>query len=150
MLDRFAAACTNDKYFPEANRYLRFGYVGPAEPGTNTELRHNERMARSNILAKQAPERVTVFQELFSAPARVLVLRALLPKPLNYGELFDKLGDVMSRPAIHGALIDLRAMGYIEDDAPDGVIRRSSMTKLTARRDLVTHDFSQALEFVLG
>ena len=99
---------------------------------------------------KNAPERVTVFQELFSAPARVLVLRALLPKPLNYAELFEALSDVMSRPAIHGALIDLRAMGYLEDDAPDDVIRRPSTTKLTARRDLITHDFGQALEFVLG
>ena len=99
---------------------------------------------------KNAPERVTVFQELFSAPARVLVLRALLPKPLNYAELFEVLGDVMSRPAIHGALIDLRAMGYLEDDASDDVIRRPSTTKFTARRDLITHDFGQALEFVLG
>ena len=106
-------------------------------------------MARSSIL-KNAPERVAVFQELFAAPARVLVLRALLPKPLNYAELFEALGDVMSRPAIHGALIDLRAMGYLEDDAPDGVIRRPSTTKLAARRDVVTHDFGQALEFVLG
>lgn len=99
---------------------------------------------------KNASERVRAFQELFSAPARVLVLRALLPKPLNYAELFEALSDVMSRPAIHGALIDLRAMGYLEDDAPDGVIRRPSTTKLTARRDLITHDFGQALEFVLG
>ena len=108
-----------------------------------------ERMARSSIL-KNAPERVAAFQELFAAPARVLVLRALLPKPLNYAELFEALGDVMSRPAIHGALIDLREMGYLEDDAPDGVIRRPSTTKLIARRDVVTHDFGQALEFVLG
>ena len=107
-------------------------------------------MARSETLMKNAPERVTVFQELFSAPARVLVLRALLPKPLNYAELFEVLGDVMSRPAIHGALIDLRAMGYLEDDASDDVIRRPSTTKFTARRDLITHDFGQALEFVLG
>ena len=106
-------------------------------------------MARSSIL-KNAPERVAAFQELFAAPARVLVLRALLPKPLNYAELFEALGDVMSRPAIHGALIDLREMGYLEDDAPDGVIRRPSTTKLAARRDVVTHDFGQALEFVLG
>lgn len=99
---------------------------------------------------KNAPERVAVFQELFSAPARLLVLRALLPKPLNYVELFEALDDVMSRPTIHGALIDLRALGYIEDDAPDDVIRRPSTTKLSARRDLITHDFGQALEFVLG
>ncbi|KGJ79285.1 hypothetical protein GY21_05695 [Cryobacterium roopkundense] len=107
-------------------------------------------MARSEILMKDAPARVKVFQELFAAPARVLVLRALLPRPLNYAELFAALGDVMSRPAIHGALVDLRALGYIEDDAPDDVIRRPSTTKLAARRDRITHDFGQALEYVLG
>ncbi|KFF58173.1 hypothetical protein JF66_20560 [Cryobacterium sp. MLB-32] len=107
-------------------------------------------MARSEILMKNAPARVKVFQELFAAPARILVLRALLPQPLNYGELFDALDNVMSRPAIHGALIELRALGYIEDDAPEGVIRRPSTTRLTARRDRITHDFGQALEFVLG
>lgn len=107
-------------------------------------------MARSDALMKNAPERVVAFQELFSAPARVLVLRALLPKPLNYAQLFEALSDVVSRPTIHGALIDLRALGYIEDDAPDDAIRRPSATMLTARRDRITHDFGQALEFVLG
>lgn len=108
-------------------------------------------MARDdNLMMKHAPDRVALFQELFSAPSRVLVLRALLRKPLSYAELFDVIGDTMSRPAVHAALIDLRGMGYIEDDAPDGVVRRPQGTKFTARRDLVTRDFGQVLEFLLG
>lgn len=109
-----------------------------------------ERVARADILMKHAPERVALFQELFSAPSRVLVLRALLRGPLNYGELFEALGDTMSRPAVHAALFDLRSMGYIEDDAPEGAVRRPAKTKIIARRDLITHDFGQALEFLLG
>lgn len=109
-----------------------------------------ERMARDDNLMKHAPDRVALFQELFSAPSRVLVLRVLLPKPLSFNELFDAIGDTMSRPAVHAALIDLRSMGYVEDDAPDDVLRRPAGTVFTARRDLVTRDFAQVLEFVLG
>ncbi len=110
-----------------------------------------DRMTRpGKNLMRDLPERVVVLQALFSAPSRLLVLRALLPGALDYQELFDVLGDTMSHPAVHSALNDLRDMGYVEDDAPVGVTRRRRDTKFTARRDLVTHDFGQMLEFVLG
>jgi len=107
-------------------------------------------MARDDNLMKHAPDRVALFQELFSAPSRLLVLRALMPKPLTFNELFNTIGNTMSRPAVHSALVDLRSMGYIEDDAPDDVLRRPAGTKFTARRDLITRDFGQVLEFILG
>jgi len=93
---------------------------------------------------------MALFQELFSAPSRLLVLRALIPQPLTYRELFDAIGDGMSRPAVHAALIDLRQMGYIEDDAPEGAVRRPAKTRLIARRDLLARDFGEALAFMFS
>jgi len=96
------------------------------------------------------PERVARFLEAFAAPTRVTVLRVLMQGPLTYGDLFDKIGsDVMSQSAVYSALHDLKIRGYVEDDAPDDVVRRLKRTLFWANKQLIADDLGATVAYFI-
>ena len=98
-----------------------------------------------------APERVARFHEAYSAPTRATVLRILLKKRRSYNELFDLIPeDVMSRNSVHEALKDLGRLGYVEDDAADGLKRRPPKTTFWANRELIAEDLGATVAYLLG
>lgn len=98
-----------------------------------------------------APERVARFHEAYSAPTRAIVLRILLKQRRSYTELFDLIPeDVMSRNSVHEALKDLGRLGYVEDDAADGLKRRPPKTTFWANRELIAEDLGATVAYLLG
>jgi DNA-binding transcriptional ArsR family regulator len=97
-----------------------------------------------------APERVKRFREVVAAPTRMAVLRLLMKETLTYPELFDRLSeDVMSRGAVYEALRELKRVGYVQDDAPDDVVRRRKLTHFWADRELVGEDMGAFFVYFL-
>jgi DNA-binding transcriptional ArsR family regulator len=96
------------------------------------------------------PERVTRFLDACAAPTRVTVLHVLMQGPMTYGELFEKIGsDVMSQSAVYGALHDLQVRGYVEDDAPDDVVRRLKRTLFWANKQVISEDLGATVAYFL-
>ncbi|TFC93007.1 MULTISPECIES: hypothetical protein [Cryobacterium] len=98
-----------------------------------------------------APERVARFHEAYSAPTRAIVLRILLQKSRTYFELFDLIGeDVMSRGSVHEAIRELGRLGYVQNNAPEGVRRRPAKTQFWANRELIAADLGATVGYLLG
>jgi DNA-binding transcriptional ArsR family regulator len=94
------------------------------------------------------PERVARFFEVVAAPTRVIVLRIVMEKTRTYNELFDLIDeDVMSRGSVYEALRDLKRWGYVEDDAPENVRRRSKRTTFWANKDIIADDLGATVAY---
>jgi len=96
------------------------------------------------------PERVARFLDACAAPTRLAVLHVLMHGPMTYGELFDKIGsDVMSQSTVYGCLHDLKVRGYVQDDAPDDVVRRLKRTLFWANKQLISDDLGATVAYFL-
>jgi DNA-binding IclR family transcriptional regulator len=74
----------------------------------------------------------------------------LLQGPLTYTDLFNRVGEeVMSRASVYEALRDLKRLGYVEDDAPDGVVRRTKRTLFWANKELVAEDLGATVAHLM-
>jgi len=97
------------------------------------------------------PERVARFQEAYAAPTRAYVLRVLLQQSRTYPELFALISEeTMSRSSVYEALRDLTRFGYVEDDAPEGAVRKPKRTKIWACRELIAEDLGATVAWLLG
>jgi DNA-binding transcriptional ArsR family regulator len=97
------------------------------------------------------PQQVARFLEAFGgAPTRVTVVRVLMKGPRTYTDLFNEIGeDVMSRGAVYSALHELKIRGYVEDDAPNDVVRRLKRTLFWANKQLIADDLGATVAYFL-
>lgn len=97
------------------------------------------------------PERVAIFQEVCSAPARMIVLRFLLRSgTTGYPQLRAAAAGHMSVPRLHTVLGELEDAGYVADDAPTAAARKPNTTLFWPVRDRIAEDFAATSAYLFG